>query len=371
MNILLLTTRLNLGGIGVYTTSLAKALKRKGENVIVASSGDKLVDELKKEEIEHIYLPIDTSADIGLHTLAAYFRLSSLIKERGIQVVHAQTRVAQVIAHLVSERNKIAFVSTCHGFFKRRWFRRSFPCWGERVIAISDAVREHLVNDMKVLKDKIKVIYNGIDVERFEQVLSFEEKSLIRKEYGLKELPTIGIISRLSDVKGHKYLFGAFAMILPKSPNLQLLVIGDGPSYYLEELKRLAHNLGIEDKVLFHEACEDTSIPLSIIDIFCMPSIQEGLGLSILEAMAKGLPVVASDVGGIYTLIKHGQNGLLVPPRDEDALAEAILEILNNPSLAEEMGNISKELVKEKFTLDMMTEKVLKLYQEVIDAAKG
>lgn len=371
MNILLLTTRLNLGGIGVYTTSLASALKKKGQKVIVASSGGRLTDELKKNNIEHINLAIDTSADIGPHTLAAYLRLSSLIRERGIQVVHAQTRVTQVIAHLLHKREKIAFISTCHGFFKRRWFRRLLPCWGERVIAISDAVREHLVNDMGVSKDKIRIIYNGIDTERFSRALSFGEKSLIRNQFGLREDPAIGMISRLSEIKGHKYLFGAFARILPKFPGLQLLVIGDGPPGYLKELKRLAEGLGIEDKILFHEACQDTSIPLSVLDVFCMPSLQEGLGLSIIEAMASGIPVVASNVGGIYSLIKHGKNGLLVSPKDEAALAEAISEILNNPSLAKEMGDISRALVKEKFTLDLMADKVIELYKEVIDAAKG
>lgn len=369
MNILLLTTRLNLGGIGVYTASLARALKKKGVEVIVASSGGELTDELKKNNIEHINLAIDTSADIGAHTLMAYFRLSSLIRERGIQLIHAQTRVTQVIAHLLSKREKVAFISTCHGFFKRRWFRRLLPCWGERAIAISDAVREHLVNDMKVSKDRIRIIYNGIDIERFNRAPSFGEKSLIRNQLGLKEHSTIGIISRLSDVKGHKYLFGAFARMSHKFPGLQLLVIGDGPPGYTKELKALAESLGIEDRVLFHQACRDTSIPLSVIDVFCMPSLQEGLGLSIIEAMASGLPVVASNVGGIYSLIKHGENGLLVSPKDEDGLAEAISEILNNPSLAKKMGNISKELVKEKFGLDLMAEKTLKLYQEVIDAA--
>lgn len=370
MNILLLTTRLNLGGIGVYTASLAKALKRKGQGVLVASSGGQLLEELKKDDIEHIYLPIDTSLDIGPHTAVAYLKLSSLIKERDIQVVHAQTRVAQVIAHFLSKRNRVAFVTTCHGFFKRRWFRRMLPGWGDRVIAISDAVREHLVNDIKVSKNKIRVIYNGIDLERFSRDLSSEEKSLIRKEHGLKEYPTLGIISRLSEVKGHRYLFGALAKLAAKFPNLQLLVIGDGPSCYLRGLKQLTRRLGIADRVLFHGACPDTSRPLSVIDVFCMPSIQEGLGLSILEAMAKGIPVVASDVGGIYTLIKHRQNGLLVPPKDEEALAKAIAEILDNPALAEEMRKVSKRLVEERFSLEMMADRVIKVYQEAIENKK-
>jgi len=361
---------LNLGGIGIYTTTLAKALKKRGEDVIVASSGGELLRGLEKAGIEHVYLPIDTSADIGLHTLKVYLQLSRLIRERGIQIVHAQTRVTQVIAALLCRKTGSFFVSTCHGFFKRRLFRRLFPCWGQRVIAISDAVREHLVNDLKFPKERVRIIYNGIDIDKFDKVYSEHEKSLIRREYGLRDVTTIGIISRLSDVKGHRYLLGALAKLLPRFSDIQLLIVGDGPAHYREGLKELARTLGIEDSVIFHEACKDVSMPLSVMDLFCMPSIQEGLGLSILEAMATGIPVVASDVGGIYTLIKHKKNGLLVPSKDEYALADAILKVLNNKAMAEEMVRLSKEIAREKFALGIMVDKVLKLYAEGVNETK-
>ncbi|MFH1867925.1 MAG: glycosyltransferase family 4 protein [Candidatus Omnitrophota bacterium] len=365
MNILLITTRLNLGGIGVYTLLLAKSLNQRGSKVIVASSGGLLAEGLKKEGIEHIKIPVDTSADIGLHTFISYLKLSHIINEHKIDIIHAQTRVAQVIGNMLSRKHKLPLVTTCHGFFKRRWFRRKFPCWGEKVIAISDAVREHLVNDMKVAKDNIKLIYNGIDMKRYMKPYTDDDRLVIRKEYGLKDIKTIGIISRLTEAKGHKYLIGAFAKLLQNFSDIQLLIIGDGPNNYLKALKKQVHALGVEDKVIFHAACEDTSIPLSVIDIFCLPTLQEGLGLSILEAMAAGIPVVASNVGGIYTLIKHKENGFLVPPADEDALAEAISVILSDSSLSETMGKHSRNLAVENFTLEMMTDKVLGVYEEV------
>lgn len=366
MNILLITTRLNLGGIGVYTSSLAKSFKQRGHKVIVASSGGALTEVLKKEQIEHVDLPVDTSADVGPHTLISLFKLSRIVQEHEIDIIHAQTRVTQVIANMLSKKNKIPFVTTCHGFFKRRWFRRRLPSWGEQVIAISDAVREHLVNDMKVPKEKVSLIYNGIDMKRFMKDYSDEDRATIRKEYGLKNIPTIGIISRLSEGKGHRYLLEAFAKLLPNFSDLQLLIMGEGPPHYLKELEGQARALGIEEKVIFHKAYEDVSMPLSVIDIFCLPTLQEGLGLCILEAMASGIPVVASNVGGIYTLIKHSDNGFLVPPADEGALVEAISVILSDRSMAESMGQISRKLVKDNFTLEIMTDKVLGVYGEVI-----
>ena len=367
MKVLLLSSRLNLGGIGIYTVSLARSLKEKGVEVIVASSGGELVDSLKKRSIEHIDIPVATSADIGLHTLISYFKLKRVIRRDKIDIIHAQTRVTQIIAALLSKKLKIGFVTTCHGFFKQKLFRKIFPCWGKRTIAISDAVRQHLVVDMKVPKEKTALIYNGIDINRFKQRKSTEDKKLIKNDYGLKQAPVIGVISRLSSVKGHKYLIAAFAKLLKDYPDLQLLIVGDGSMKYLSGLKSQIKKLGIEKSIVFLGACHDTSIPLSIIDVFCLPSIQEGLGLAILEAMIMKVPVVASNVGGIYTLINHGKNGLLIPPKDEDALADAISEILLDKNLAKKMGLLSKKLVEEKFSLDLMRDSVIDVYREVID----
>ncbi len=371
MKILLLATHLNLGGIGTYTTSLAMELKAMGKKVVVASSGGELVEELEKKGITHINIPVNTSADIGMHTLFAYLKLLPVIRDGSIDIIHAQTRVTQIIAKMLSGSSKTAFVTTCHGFFKRRIFRRAFPCWGTRTIAISDAVRQHLVYDFKLPKESISVVCNGIEIKRFNRLVSSEDKLHIKKEYGLNNQPIIGIISRLSSVKGHKYLLSAFALALKKMPGIQLLIIGDGPHRYKKGLESQAEALGITNNVKFHAACKDTSIPLSVIDLFCNPSLQEGLGLSILEAMAMKIPVVASDVGGIYTLIQDNYNGLLVPPRDAEALSNAILDILSDKKRAKNMGELSRSIAEERFTVRMMTEGILNVYERAIKQRKA
>jgi glycosyltransferase involved in cell wall biosynthesis len=365
MKILLIATHMNLGGIGVYTLSLAHALKEAGEEVSVASSGGQLVQDLKRLRIEHIQIPVNTSSDIGLHTLSSYSKLMPFVKERRIDIIHAQTRVTQIIAHMISRKTDAVFVSTCHGFFKDKFFRRLLPCWGQHTIAISEAVRQHLVCDLKVPKERTSLIYNGIDIKRFNPVISMDDKTHIRKRLHLGDGPVIGIISRLSTVKGHKYLLKAFTKILKKVASAQLLIIGDGSRKYRNTLQSLAGYLGISSKVKFHPACIDTVTPLSIIDVFCHPSLQEGLGLSILEAMAMKIPVVASDVGGIYTLIKHRVNGLLVASMDHEALADSVVEILSDSTMAEQMGACSRKIVEENFTIDIMREKVIEVYKNV------
>ena len=368
MRILLLTTHLDLGGVGIYTLSLAISLKEAGVEVIVSSGGGELVYDLEKAGIEHIYIPVKTSSDVGFHTLVSFFKLHPIIRERCIDIVHAQTRVTQVIAHIISRKTGAVFVSTCHGFFKMKLFRKVLPCWGAHTIAISDAVRQHLVCDLGVLKDNISIIYNGIDAKRFKPNASSADKALIKKQYSLHDGPVIGTISRLSKVKGHKYLLAAFARVLEKTPNAQLLIVGDGPQRYKDSLKLQAEDLGVSSKVYFYPACRDTVIPLSVIDVFCHPSLQEGLGLSILEAMAMELPVVASDVGGIYTLIKHKVNGFLIPSMDEQALADAIVQILSDPGMADKMGKASRDMVLKNFTLDVMRDKVIEVYKHAGDA---
>ena len=365
MKILLLATHLDIGGVGIYTLSLALSLKEAGHDIIVASSGGQLTEGLQKAGIKHVHIPVNTSADIGFHTLVSVLKLSAFVKQNSIDIVHAQTRVTQVIAYMVSRRTKARFVSTCHGFFKMKLFRRMFPCWGDRTIAISDAVRQHLVCDFKVPKDNISIIYNGIDAQRFKPNASSADRQLIKKQYSLGSGPVIGTISRLSEVKGHKYLIGAFGILLKSIPDARLLIVGDGPRRYRDSLISQAENLALSEKVLFSPACSDTSIPLSIIDVFCHPSLQEGLGLSILEAMAMERAVVASDVGGIYTLIKHNVNGFLVPPMDEQALVSAIIQILSNPDRAAQMGKLSRQMVLENFTLDIMRDKVMEVYKTV------
>jgi len=362
MNVLLLTTHLNPGGIGIYTLSLACALKKSGIDVIVSSSGGELVDDLHTAGIDHVRIPVNTSADIGLHTILSCSILGGIMRDRNIDIVHAQTRVTQVIAYFLTKRRKACFVSTCHGFFKMKFFRKILPCWGVCTIAISHAVRQHLACDMGVSKDRIALIHNGIDISRFNPCISADEKAAVKKQYSLGKGPVIGIVSRLSKVKGHKYLLKAFARVQKSIPDSQLLIIGSGPRRYAEELKSLSKKLGIAEMSRFYPACRDVSVPLSAIDVFCQPSLQEGLGLSILEAMAMGIPVVASDVGGIHALIKHRLNGFLVPSMDEKALADAIIEILSDPVTARSMGAESRKIAERDFTLEAMCDRVIGVY---------
>jgi glycosyltransferase involved in cell wall biosynthesis len=354
---------MNIGGIGNYILTLSAALKDKGAEVIVASGGGNLEDELKKLGIGHTRINIITKSEISPKVLMSGFALRGIIKRENIDVIHAHTRVSQVAASLASLMTGVPFVTTCHGYFKTR-LRKVLDTWGRRVIAISDAVKEHLVRDLGVSEDRVELIYSGVDVERFSGDCPTDETDTIKRSLGLRPTPVVGNIGRLSPVKGHKYLVEAMAGVIKKLPEAQALIIGDGDEK--EALEKLASGLGIRDSVRFVSSVIDTPRMLSIMDIFVFPSIKEGLGIALLEALAAGRACVASKVGGIENIIKDGSSGLLVEAGDSAGFARAVVLLLEDAERRGRMGERGRNLVREKFTLDMMADKVIGLYEDIV-----
>ena len=364
MNILYLTTHLNTGGITSYVFSLAKGLKERGHNVYVASSSGDCLGRFIQEGINYIPIPIKTKSEIDLKILFSLFKLLKYIKEKNIEIIHANTRVTQVLGCLIQKYSGRPHISTCHGFFKPKFFRRLFPCWGKRVIAISQQVSDHLRDDFKVGQGKIRIIHNGIDLNKF-SAWDSKLKSAAKEKFGLQGAKVIGIIARLSDVKGHIYLIEAMQKVLEKIPDARLLIIGEGKEE--RKLKDLAKHLGIANSVFFMASVADTPQVLSAMDVFVMPSLKEGLGLSLMEAMSCGIPVIGSSIGGIKTLIRNGENGLLVEPKDSNALSGAILELLQDDLKAKALGEEARIFIHKNFSQGTMLLKTEEVYRECLD----
>ncbi len=366
MNILLLTTHLDIGGISNYTVWLAEALNKKEHRVIVASSGGELLTELNKKNIPHFKVNIRTKKEISPLLLRAGSVLVELVNKKNIDLIHAQTRITQLLAYHVSRLTKIPYVTTCHGLYKKRLIRRIFPCWGDRVIAISEPVRENLVNYFKLPKDRVRLVHNGLDADRFSRHYSKEEKEKIKRDYGLKEKgKVVGNIARLVKVKGQEYILCAAKEILKVRPRTQFLIVGGGEEK--DQLIKLAKRLDITANVFFTGPLKKVEDVLAIMDIFVFPAFwQEGFGLSILEAMVSGLPIVASNVGGIYTLVKDDKTGFLVPPKDVPGLIDALLRLLDDKKLASQMGRAGRELAVQDFPLDKVVSQIVDVYKEVL-----
>lgn len=362
MRILLLANHLNHGGITSYLLTLCRALASRGVEMFAASRGGELESEFTACGVRHVRLPLSTKCEVSPKVFLSYFLLRPFLRRERIDVIHANTRVTQVLAALLSRASGLPYVSTCHGYFKTRLSRRLFPCWGERVIAISDPVRDHLIRDFKLEASRVRVVYNGVDSGRFIPG-SREEVLAEKKNLGLKEgLPVIGHIGRLSPVKGQKFLIEALARLRQEGRDAQCLIVGDGPEE--GNLKTLIRERALGERVFLRPSVAQPAPALSVMDVFVMPSLEEGLGLSILEANAAGVPVVASRTGGIPAIVADRRTGLLVPVADTAALARAIADVLDHQALREAMVEAARAQVFERFSVEAMAAGTQSVYAE-------
>ena len=365
MNILFLTNHLNVGGITSYTLSLAKGLKNNGHKVYIASSGGDSLTRFTEQGIVYIPIPIRTKSEINFFKIGlSFLKLLGQIKEKDIQVIHSNSRVTQVLGFFLQRFSHRPHITTWHGFFKKRLSRKLFPFWPDRIIAISESVRDHLIAEFCAPKEAVRLVYNGIDLERL-KLQNFKNRDEVKKSFALGAGPVIGIIARLSQVKGHVFLIQAMKSVLDKIPAAQLLIVGEGR--IKTKLTRLSAELEIEKNVFFIPKVYNLAEALYIMDIFVMPSLAEGLGLGLMEAMAWGRPVIGSDVGGIKNLIRNGDNGLLVRPTDARGLSAAIIELLEDPVKASTLGNNARVFITENFSLEKMVSETEGVYQECLD----
>lgn len=366
MKVLYVNTHINIGGIGQYMLSLCCGMKTKGVECLVASSGGNLESELKSRDLKHVYVDLQTKFEFGPKVFKAVPVLADIIKQEKIDVVHAHSRVSQVASVLASRRAGVHYVSTCHGFFKPRLFRKLYDTWGEKVVAISNPVKYHLEKDFGIKPARIALIHNGVDINRFSAAFSCDEKANLKKIAGLGEGPVIGTMGRLSPVKGQKFLIEAMKSVVLKDSTVQCLIVGSGPEE--TALKNMVRDMGLEDHIKFTGSLYKTApIYLACMDIFVLPSIEEGLSIALLEAMASKRPCIASDIGGIGDIIKNEANGILVPVGNVKAITDAILRLLSDDVLRANFGEKGRKFVEENFSLPLMVEKMNSLYTGVLN----
>ncbi|MDD4956466.1 MAG: glycosyltransferase family 4 protein [Candidatus Omnitrophica bacterium] len=365
MNVMIITTHMNMGGVGVYITDLSRYLHRYGHKVTVVSGGGELEGKLAEYGVKHHTADILTKQEFSLKVWKAVGAIGELAREEDTQVIHAQTRVTQIISEVVSRRTGIPFVSTCHGFFKhKRISRMLLPAWGNRVIAISNSVKGHLIRDFGVPENKISMVYNGIELARFSGISGRKDATMLR-EMGLpQDTFVVGTIGRLSPVKGYKYLVEAFSALAAEEPRARMVMVGDGPEK--KSLEKQITSLGLAGKVSMVPGGQPPEEYLPMFDIFCSPSMHEGLGLSLMEAMAAERACVASDVGGLSELITDGRDGLLAPPGDVAALAKRLMELAKDDILRKDLAKAARRKAFDNYDIHTSVEKTIEVYQEVL-----
>ncbi len=364
MNILFLTTHLDTGGITTYLYTITQGLLSRGHKVSIVSSGGNRQNDFSVLGAKLLCLNIRTKSELDPRIYLVLGTLTHFIHENNIDLLHAHTRITQVMGTILNRFTGKPFLSTCHGFFKGRLSRLIFPCWGQAVIAISRPVQEHLEHDFGVRKEKTFLIPNGVNVLEF-PLTDEATRRQKRQQLGLDNAEVIGIIARLSEVKGHEVLISAMKDVVKEIPQAKLLIIGEGKTE--ESLKHLVHQFNLDQHVHFYPIVNKTAEMLSLLDVFVMPSLQEGLGLSVMEAQAAGLPVIASRVGGLPDLIEDGKTGILVEPKDEIGLAQAVIGLLKDKARAKEIGLKAQQFIIRELSADKMVLKTLNVYEQFIN----
>lgn len=302
----------------------------------------------------------------GLVWLQFFLSLIRHLRRRRIHILHVNSYVPGNYARLAAWLAGVPMIiEHWHGFTrfnrKRRFICRFLHRFTTLSLTVSAGVRQHLLNQLQLDPAKVRVLYNGIDLARCQPRRPRQE---MRAELGLPPAtPVLGIVSRLDHWgKGHRELFQAMATVQSRHP-VHCLVIGGGRRQ--GEMAALVQALGLSSRVTFLGQREDIPDLLGAMDIFVLPSHSEGISRSLLEALAVGLPVVVSEAGGSPEVVQDGVNGLLVPVKDPNALAQSLLLLLDNPSWAARLGQAAAAHIARHFSLDRLGQELNALYAEL------
>lgn len=345
------------GGGQEQSLGLALALGARGEKVtFIAQADSALASRLDGAFLDWHALPLR-----GLPGLAATPRLAKHLRRMGPDLVHIHDSASHGIAGPAARLAGVPrIVVTRRTDFplRRGWAGRAkYELWCDRVVCVSESVRRRCL-DGGLRADMLSVIPDFVDCRRFrpDAVAPADDQP-----------ETIVAVGRLSREKGHGVLLRAMRGVLDQCPGARLVICGEGEEE--NKLRAQARALGIARAVEFAGFWADVRPLLAAASVFAMPSLSEGFGVAVLEAMAMGKPVVAANVGGLPESVVQDETGLLVPPGDADALAEALIALLRDPARARAMGRAGLARARAQFDRPRAIERMLALYEEMLQGA--
>ena len=361
-----------IGGAERHLLILLKALRKRDidAHLLVIVEGDNLMDNLvaeaKAADIPVQRIVIHSDIDVGVIN-----RIRLRLRQLKPQILHTHLIHADVFGFMAGRLALVpTIISTRHNddAFRRNFFmkRLNHAFWRgfSGGIAISEAVREFTIRVEGVKPDKIHLVRYGIEYDASAYETPAQNRLAFCEELGIDANSIIiGIACRLIEQKGVSYALKAIAR-LPENNHIHLVIAGDGP--LRKSLSEQAKQLRIQDRVHFLGWRDDVSQIMAAWDIFLMPSLWEGFGLVLLEAMSKRIPVIASNVSAIPEVVEHGETGLLVPPRNPDSLAQAIRMLVDDRALRAYMGLMAEDRLEQNFTVDRMADETIAVYNEIV-----
>ena len=352
-----------IGGLERVIASVASSLDRTRYHVEVWAlvAGGEIADELNDSGAGVKILKLNT-----YHNPLKLQKLAVLLRRHRADIVHTHGYYGSTFGRLAAIIAKtpviIAHVHTSYAGLKRRhlFIERILSFYTDKIICLSQREIEQYLQAGIGRRDQYEFVYNGLDVAAFSDTKC--DRGPMREALGLSSDDRACVtVGRLVPVKGHRFLLEALAEARKVHPNLKLLCVGDGP---LEpSLRAQVGQLGLSEHVRFLGFREDVPQILHACDLFVLASLNEGFGLVLLEAMACGLPVIATSVGGVPEIVAHESTGLLVPARDPQAMAEAIVRIISSPRLAARLIAEAAARLRERFSIEATVARLEQIYQ--------
>ncbi len=340
--------------------------------IVMCFKGGELVDLLRSKGIEIIDLKLKK-----IYTLRALIKaigIYKLIKQRNVKIVVTYHKgsdflgggIAKLagVSAIISNRRDMGYNLRKRHFFIYKLINNVIFT---KIIAVSDAVKNMIIEKQNASPEKIITIYNGVEMNRF---FKKTDGVKLKEEFRIEPTaPVVGIIAGIRRIKGHRYFIEAAASVLKEMPDVRFLIVG-----HIWETEVLGDNpitlvkeLGIDDSVIFTGKRSDIPEIFSLMNVSVLSSLSEGFSNAIIESMAAGKPVVATNVGGNREAIMNGETGLLVPPKDSNSLAEAILYLLKDKDLAQQMGLAGRKRVEDLFNIKRMIADIEAIYDVVFE----
>lgn len=349
MRILFLNERVDYSNATSYSLDLAAAIAERGHEVQMCTGGGELIEQFRQRSIE--------TYEVSFNMLTMG-KLMGYLAGFDPDLVHVQSLRSYPFGRKIIGRLRKPVLLTVHTRPdpQARPLREEYLCGA---IAANEVIREGLVNELDMDKSRVRVIERGIDLRAFKPG---------KNGYWTPaedRLPVVGCIGQLSEEKGQHLLIEAAKLVLDQGVQAHFAIVGDGET--AASLHDRVKELGLELNVTFSPHIPGRQALYGLFDIIAMPVLKGGVGVTAIESMAMGRPLITSGLGEMLHLVKDGETGLLFPEGDVEALAARILELIRNPEEIARIGESARNWVEREFVLDPMVDDTLDFYRECLD----
>jgi len=375
LRVFFLVDSLQVGGTEMQAVELARRMNPAEYDVTLACLRKEgpLLERLNGSRVKVIefYPRGGMDSPSGIYQI---LRMAAFLRKGKFDVIHAHDLWSDLIGVIAGKlAGAQVIISSQRDLSHDPWYRTRRSRWLRRmqrmstvVVTNAKLIREGLVNQEGFRPEQVRVVYNGVDCERLGSAPN-ERARLFPGSEGCRLVVLVGNMH--SDVKGHRILIAAAPQVVAKFPETCFVLVGDGQRK--GEFQQAARDAGVSSRFLFLGRRDDVPEILAACDLAILPSAAEGMPNAVLEYLAAGLPTVASAVGGSLEVIEDSVTGLLTPPGDPQALADALVRLLRDRDLATRLARNGRELVQRKFSFERLLVEIENLYHELLQARNG